>query len=208
MDWDKIKKELMKPFNISDIRWRIGSTNKEKTKGLALAYISNRAIQNRLDEVFGMNGWKNEFKEWKADNKQLCGISVWDDDKEEWITKWDGAEDTDFEETKGGLSNAMKRAAYQWGIGRYLYDVPSKWIEIEQQGRSYRMKGSPELPGWALPTNDITIPQLNTLKEIANSKNVDETVIARAYHKETLEQLTTDDFVKAMKRLSKTEAKL
>ena len=60
--------------------------------------------------------FKNEFKEWKG-KSQLCGISIWDEDKHEWLTKYDGADDTNMEATKGGLSDAMKRAAVQFGIG-------------------------------------------------------------------------------------------
>lgn len=145
-------KKLQEPFLESEIEWRVGSTNSDKTKGLALAYVTNRAIQNRLDDVFGIFGWKNEFKNWTS-NSQLCGISVKDHETDEWITKWDGAENTDFEPIKGGLSDSMKRAAYQWGIGRYLYNLDSVWVQIKQHGKSYVIeKGCyPKLPSWALP---------------------------------------------------------
>ena len=146
---DEIMKRLQAPFAPEEIEWRVGATNKEKTKGLALAFVTNRAIQNRLDEVFGCFGWKNEYREWRG-NAQLCGISVKYDG--EWITKWDGASDTDFEATKGGLSDAMKRAAYQWGIGRYLYNLEPVWVPIKQAGKSYVIDGPPpNLPDWALP---------------------------------------------------------
>lgn len=148
MDATKIVEALQAPFPPEDIEWRVGSTNKDKTKGLALAYITNRAIQNRLDEVFGPFGWQNQFKEWKQ-GSQLCGISVKFGD--EWITKWDGADDSNQEATKGGLSDSMKRAAYQWGIGRYLYKLPQNWVEIEPIGRSYKIKKRPSLPSWAIP---------------------------------------------------------
>ncbi|TCL74197.1 Rad52/22 family double-strand break repair protein [Hydrogenispora ethanolica] len=142
-------KRLQEPFLPEEIEWRVGSTNKEKTKGLALAYVTNRAIQDRLDNLFGVSGWKNEFREWK-NNSQLCGISIKFGD--EWITKWDGADDSNMEAIKGGLSDAMKRAAYQWGIGRYLYKLPAIWCEIEAVGNSFRLKSTPKLPPWALPT--------------------------------------------------------
>lgn len=146
---DEIMKRLQAPFAPEEIEWRVGATNKDKTKGLALAFVTNRAIQNRLDEVFGCFGWKNEFREWRG-NAQLCGISVKYDG--EWITKWDGASDTDFEATKGGLSDAMKRAAYQWGIGRYLYNLEPVWVPIKQVGKSFVIDGPPPtLPDWALP---------------------------------------------------------
>jgi hypothetical protein len=142
-------KRLRAPFAPEEIEWRVGATTKDKTKGMALAFVTNRAIQNRLDEVFGCFGWKNEYREWRG-NSQLCGISV--KYEGEWITKWDGASDTDFEATKGGLSDAMKRAAYQWGIGRYLYNLDAVWVPIRPAGKSYVIDGPPPtLPAWALP---------------------------------------------------------
>ena len=145
----EIMKRLRAPFAPEEIEWRVGATTKDKTKGMALAFVTNRAIQNRLDEVFGCFGWKNEYREWRG-NSQLCGISV--KYEGEWITKWDGASDTDFEATKGGLSDAMKRAAYQWGIGRYLYNLDPVWVPIRPAGKSYVIDGPPPtLPAWALP---------------------------------------------------------
>ena len=144
----EIMAKLQAPFMASEIEWRVGSTTKDKAKGLALAYVTNRAIQNRLDDVFGCFGWRNEFKEWRS-NSQICGISIKHGD--DWITKWDGADDSNMEATKGGLSDAMKRAAYQWGIGRYLYKLPQQWVSIEQKGNSYVVSSIPKLPSWALP---------------------------------------------------------
>ena len=141
-----LQEELKAPFYPNEIEWRIGATNKDKTKGIALPYITNRAIMNRLDKVCGMTNWKNEFF-----IQDKAGISIRIDN--EWITKYDGADDTNIEATKGGISNAMKRAAVQWGIGRYLYKLPTFWVGIEPNGKSYKIKGKPpELPNWAMPT--------------------------------------------------------
>lgn len=148
MDGQEIMKKLQEPFAPEDIEWRVGATNKEKTKGIALAYVTNRAIMNRLDSLFTPFGWKNEFREWKG-TSQLCGLSVLFNG--EWITKWDGADDSATEAVKGGLSDAMKRAGYQWGIGRYLYNLENQWVPIEQAGNSFRLKQEPQLPAWALP---------------------------------------------------------
>jgi len=38
-----------------------------------------------------------------------------------WVTKSDGADDSSIESAKGGISDSLKRAAVQYGIGRYLY---------------------------------------------------------------------------------------
>lgn len=145
---DDLKEKLSAPFLPSEIEWRIGATNKDKTSGIALPYITNRAIMNRLDDTVGITNWKNEF--YIQDKSKICGISIRIND--EWITKYDGADDTNIEATKGGISNAMKRAAVQWGIGRYLYKLPTMWVGIEPNGKSYKIKGKPpELPNWALP---------------------------------------------------------
>ena len=72
---------------------------------------------------------------------RLCGIAIYFEGKG-FITKWDGAEDSDIEPIKGGLSDSMKRAAYQWGIGRVLYSLDTVWVDIERRGRSYIIKAS------------------------------------------------------------------
>jgi hypothetical protein len=151
--------KLQKPFPADDIEWRVQralSTSKGN-KAVVLAYVTNRAIMNRLDDVFGVGGWKNEYKEWR-DKGVLCGISVKIDG--EWVTKWDGAEETNIEAVKGGFSGSMKRAAVQWGIGRYLYNLDETWVDVKERGENYindrkaNIKGywdTPILPSWALP---------------------------------------------------------
>ena len=153
MDKNLVMRELQKTFKEEEIEWRVGATNKEKSMGLALPYVTNKAIQNRLDEVFGVFGWKNEFKEWKG-GSQLCGISIWDEDKHEWITKYDGADDTNMEATKGGLSDSMKRAAVQFGIGRYLYKLDPIWVPLKE---GKYLEFIPKLPLWALPYEEQEI---------------------------------------------------
>gem|GEM_PF-1369995 len=150
-EWVQVEQELKEPFAYQYVEWRVGATSKDKTKGIALAYICNDVIQNRLDEVFGISNWKNEFKEWKGKGV-LCGLSCRLEGGE-WLTKWDGADETEKESTKGGLSNSMKRAALQWGIGRYLKNLSVTWVDIEPNGKSYVIKRGcePKLPGWALP---------------------------------------------------------
>ncbi|NBI07648.1 Rad52/Rad22 family DNA repair protein [Senegalia massiliensis] len=138
----EVQKKLQAEFDLEDIEFRIGARKQDNSKGIALVYVSNRAIQNRLDDIFSPFGWKNEFKEINGGKSKLCGISikVYDhDDNSHWLTKWDGADNTEFSSTKGGLSDSMKRCAVQWGIGRYLYNMPKLWVEIKQTGKSYNI---------------------------------------------------------------------
>ena len=160
-----IKDKLQAPFHEKDIEWRLqrcGKKNNGEFWGIALAYITNRAIMNRLDDVFGPFGWKNVFEK-SPNGAVLCGISVLHNG--EWITKYDGADDTEMEAIKGGLSGAMKRAAVQWGIGRYLYNLEANFANITPNGKLVGKTKSketfkwdpPKLPKWALPTvNDKT----------------------------------------------------
>ncbi len=145
-------------FDLEEIEWRIqqaGETN-GRVWAICVPYVTNRAIQTRLDEVVGPGNWKNYFRH-GPDGGVLCGISLRIDG--EWITKWDGAENTDIESVKGGLSASMKRAAVQWGIGRYLYAVEESFANVNDNGR-FRGKTKegkpfrwdpPQLPAWALP---------------------------------------------------------
>lgn len=126
MDFTKLRE----PFEADDIEWRVGQAGKsgERIWARLLAYITNRAIMNRLDEVCGPENWQNEFKVAPNDPKGeslLCGLSIRVNG--EWVTKWDGAGNTDIESVKGGISDSMKRAGVQWGIGRYLYDLGESW---------------------------------------------------------------------------------
>ena len=77
---------------------------------------------------------------------QLCTIQIFDDERHEWMEKTDGAENTDYEPVKGGLSDAMKRAASQWGIGRYLYKLGTPWVDVEFFGKT-AVIAKKEMPG-------------------------------------------------------------
>lgn len=132
-------KQLLAPFSDSELEWRLQWTNNEKTSGIAVPYITNRAIQNRLDTVVGFENWKNEYIPWHSDGKkasQICGISIYFESRKEWVTKYDGAENSDIEPVKGGLSDSMKRAAVQWGLGRYLYSMDTVFVDVEVRGKT------------------------------------------------------------------------
>lgn len=136
----EIQKALCEPFGSEDVEWRVQNTTKNKDKGMAVAYITSRAIQKRLDETVGPYCWRVEYKPWHlvgGKTSQICGLSILDEARNEWITKWDGADATEFEPIKGGISDAFKRAAVLWGIGRYLYALDEVWVDVEPRGNSY-----------------------------------------------------------------------
>jgi hypothetical protein len=127
---------LAAPFPPDRVSWRVGSTTGDKSKGMALAYIDARDVMHRLDSTCGPAGWQCRYPH--ANGKTVCEVGLKVDG--EWIWKADGAGDTDYEAEKGALSDAFKRAAVRWGIGRYLYDLSAPWVEVEARGKSFIIK--------------------------------------------------------------------
>lgn len=125
---------LCEPFSTDEIEWRVGPTNKSRnggdaaTKGVALAYIDARTVMDRLDSVCGMDGWQCNYTA-GVNGSIVCNIGV--RMAGNWVWKADGAGATDMEAEKGALSDAFKRAAVRFGIGRYLYELDSPWVELE-----------------------------------------------------------------------------
>lgn len=124
IDW----KALSAPFPPDAVSWRVGSVTRDKARGMALAFLDARDVMNRLDDVLTPAGWQCRYSH-ADDKKTVCDIAVKVDG--EWVWKADGAGETDIEAEKGSLSSAFKRAAVRWGIGRYLYDLPSPWVELK-----------------------------------------------------------------------------
>lgn len=143
--------ELKKPFKESEVHWRTGSTNKKKnggtpTKGLPLAYIDARDVMKRLDDVLGIDGWQDHYEE-TPKGRIICSLRCRING--EWITKSDGAGETFTEGEKGAISDAFKRAAVKFGIGRYLYYIKMSWVDVDEWGN---LKERPKLPKWAMPS--------------------------------------------------------
>ena len=178
--------EMLKiPFIASDVEWRVsrsGVTAKGAPWLVVLAYVTNRAIMDRLDKSVGIENWRNEYTEGPCGGV-LCGLSI--RVQGEWLTKWDGAENTAIDGVKGGLSGAMKRAAVQWGIGRYLYNLGDTFanvIDSKQPGcESSKVKGvqpnkgyvnwfPPQLPAWAVqsPGDKAAVKELRKQKAMAS----------------------------------------
>jgi hypothetical protein len=124
-------KALAAPFDPDAVSWRIGSMKKDKTAGMALAYIDARVVMDRLDDICSPGGWQCRYSH--TATKTVCDIAI--KCGEEWLWKADGAGDSDIEAEKGALSDAFKRAAVRWGIGRYIYELPSHWVEVDEWKR-------------------------------------------------------------------------
>ncbi len=106
----------------SEIECRI-STCTEYGVGLLL-YKDARCDMNILDEKVGAMNWKRHHT---RDNAN-CIVSIWDENKKQWIEKEDTGTESNTEKEKGLASDSFKRACFNWGIGRELYTAPRMFV--------------------------------------------------------------------------------
>lgn len=98
-------------------------------KGLSLLlYKDARVDMDILDETVGAMNWKREHT---RDNAN-CIVSIWDNEKKQWISKEDTGTESNTEREKGLASDSFKRACFNWGIGRELYTAPFIWISADR----------------------------------------------------------------------------
>ena len=130
-------RKLTEPFPVHVVKTR------DSGKGGIFAYIDARHVMDRLDEVLGPANWEDSYRETPS-GRVLCKLSLNIDGQ--WISKEDGAGETSFEGEKGAISDALKRAAVKWGIGRYLYALPfaktdeQVRINLEEQTNAWIME--------------------------------------------------------------------
>ena len=120
--------ESIRLLRHDEIECRIGTISE---KGLSLLlYTDARAAMKMLDETFGCLNWKRSHQ--MIGNSLYCTVSVWDNDKQQWVTKSDVGTESYTEKEKGLASDSFKRACVSWGIGRELYTAPYIWISANK----------------------------------------------------------------------------
>jgi hypothetical protein len=146
-----IQRALAEPFDASDVQWKPQSIS--GSRALAVAYIDARAVMDRLDEVLGAHGWQDDYAP-LDDGCVVCRLSLYVND--DWLTKQDVGAPSDQKDSgdrrKSAFSDALKRAAVKWGIGRYLYALPAVWCDWDAKAKAFVKV--PVLPPWALPARN------------------------------------------------------
>jgi hypothetical protein len=149
-------KRLAAPFSARHLKFRPGATH--GNRALALPYVDARAIQDRLDEVLGVGGWQDEYEPLEG-GSVLCRLRVRLGD--EWVCKADvgspSEQPDEGDRVKAAFSDALKRAAVKFGVGRYLYSLPAVWEDYDP--RSKRFVRPPRLPAAAGPGPLVQSPQ-------------------------------------------------
>ena len=148
---------LRAPFPKDSLKWRVGATSRDKTRCMALAYMDARMVMRRLDEVVGEASWStNVFM--ASDGRCVCKLTirVGNEDNSCLVERSDASGFTQNggrkgfgygDMVKGAASEAFKRAAAQFGIGRYLYDLEAKWVPYDERTKQITAEGLEMLGG-------------------------------------------------------------
>lgn len=125
---------MKEPINSQELKriipfkWRIQSFSKNYPSATCVAYIDARDVMDLLDEVVGPENWQSDYKEIKRNLYSGIGVKM----DGEWVWKWDCGTEPFTEKAKGEASDAFKRAAVKWGIGRFLYDLPIQYVKTSE----------------------------------------------------------------------------
>jgi hypothetical protein len=129
------------PLSIEEIDFRVQSINKGGYATI-LAYKDARVDMNRLDLVYGVEYWQKKYD--VINNHLFCSIGVYNKEIKQWIWKQDVGTESNTEKEKGEASDAFKRACFNLGIGRELYDYPL--IQVKLETNECELKGDKMYP--------------------------------------------------------------
>jgi len=135
--WNK----LAEPFPAGEVQWRVEALSKDKRRALVVPYVDARTVLDRLDEVLGPSGWADSYELLEARDANYavrCRLTVLDTAKED-VGEGDSL--------KAAFSDALKRAAVKFGIGRYLYRLDKQWVDHDPDSGRFKI---PEL-NWGEP---------------------------------------------------------
>jgi len=126
IDWPALLARLAEPFPTDQLKWRAGAVNRDKTKAIALAYAEPRSYEDRLNAVCP-GAWHVDFQPW-GEQRIICRLTI------HALTRSSTGESGDANPAIAGTSaeaQAFKRACSKYGLGRYLYDLPTTWVAYD-----------------------------------------------------------------------------
>lgn len=120
---------LSAPLTVEQVDFRIQSITKSGW-AIILVYKDARVDMDRLDEVVGRGYWqrKHEFK----NGILYCSVGLWNKEIGQWVWVEDAGTESNQDKEKGQASDAFKRACFNLGIGRELYEYPTILVELQK----------------------------------------------------------------------------
>jgi hypothetical protein len=133
VDWTAIHAGLTAPFRPEEINWKPAGKTTPNTRVSLVAFIDSRAVAERLDSVVGLGNWSFNWEPVVVGNGEVLqakgALSI------HGVSKSDVGSASNWEPSKGAVSDALKRAAVLWGIGRYLYDLGRPSVMLDSNGK-------------------------------------------------------------------------
>jgi hypothetical protein len=161
VDVNAIAHALATPFEATEVKFKPQTVS--GNRALAVPFVDARVIQDRLDEVLGVMGWQDSY-ECLPDGAVVCRLRI--RLGAEWITKEDvggqSEQPDEGDRRKAAFSDALKRAAVKFGIGRYLYRQKPQWVDYDPQKRQFLR--APTLPSFS---RDAESSEPSAAKELA-----------------------------------------
>lgn len=157
-----------------EIEVRVGATVKDRngtpTGFQVMLYKTARVDTTILDETFGIFGWKNHY--YQVKNTMICSVSIWDEDKKEWVNKDNGGDD-DFsmEQVKAECSDSMKRCCFNLGIGKKLYSASKIYMVVPIDDNNDPKKSRYQV-------DEIEYDETSITKLVISNKKTKEVVIS------------------------------
>lgn len=143
-----VTEALANPFDPKEVKFKPQMV--KNNRALAMGYIDARLVQDRLDDVLGVENWQDEY-EILADGSVMCRLRL--KLGRRWITKSDVGSPSEQpdggDRLKAAFSDALKRAAVKFGVGRYLYRLPAQWVDYDPVKK--QLAHTPQLPAFAMP---------------------------------------------------------
>jgi hypothetical protein len=128
--------KLSEPFAAKDISWLPGAAKEGKC--LAMPYADLRVYQDALDAICGIN-WDVRYAPWG--DRLICELTIGG------VTRSSTGESEPNDKNAGTVAEAQafKRACAMFGLGRYIYSLPSVWVEYDAQKRRITDQAEREL---------------------------------------------------------------
>lgn len=147
---------LAAPFDPREVKWKPQMA--KNNRALATAYIDARLIQDRLDDVLGVGNWSDAY-ELLPDGSVMCTLRLFLAGR--WVRKVDVGSTSEQPDSgdrmKAAFSDALKRAAVKFGIGRYLYRLPAQWVDYDPVKK--QITQLPQMPAFAIPGGKAQPPK-------------------------------------------------
>lgn len=141
-DWTKIHAELIRPFDPADVDVKVQALSRDRDKAMVVLFADARVYQDRLDAIVGSENWQVEYRPIQGSYAVIASLTILGVVKED-VGEHIKPDDKEENYYTTALAQAFKRACTAFGLGRYLYSLPKKWVDYDREKN--RLKDDPAM---------------------------------------------------------------